>query len=148
MKRVRLILTGALLFSITMGFSQTLLDWSDLKNNIQIQSAGDALQMLTFSEASFSSKFSDLEGKKIGILGYLLILKETPSGYLLSENPMASCFFCGNGGPESIVELRFEQKPGYKMDDLVLVEGTLKLNRDNPENCYYIIENAEAWKPF
>ena len=44
---------------------------------------------------------------------------------------MASCFFCGVGGPETAIELQFKTKPTFKMDDIVKITGTLELNRDD-----------------
>ncbi|MEX0361864.1 MAG: hypothetical protein AB3N10_12860, partial [Allomuricauda sp.] len=73
-----------------------------------------------------------------------LVLDGTQSVYLLSKNPMASCFFCGNGGPETIMELEFSEKPSFVMDDLLSVSGLLRLNADNPNQCYYRIEKAIA----
>lgn len=57
---------------------------------------------------------------------------------------MASCFFCGNGGPETIVDLWFAQKPSFGMDELISVEGILRLNEQNPNASYYRIEEADA----
>ncbi len=57
---------------------------------------------------------------------------------------MASCFFCGNGGPETVMDLEFTEKPSFVMDELISVKGTFHLNENDPNACYYRIENADA----
>ncbi|MDC6366511.1 hypothetical protein PP183_10555 [Muricauda sp. AC10] len=121
--------------------SQTYLDWSDLSEGISWESKTD---LTIFKKATFAPTLIALEGQEVIISGYFLALEGTQSVYLLSKNPMASCFFCGNGGPETIIELQFAKKPSFVMDDLLSVNGILRLNRDNPNHCYYRIEKAEA----
>lgn len=121
--------------------AQEIVDWSDLSAGIYWESNTD---ITLFRKATFSSELTDLEGKEIIIVGYFLSLEGMNSIYLLSKNPMASCFFCGNGGPETIMELHFTKKPSFVTDDLLSVSGILRLNRSNPNHCYYRIEEAEA----
>ena len=121
--------------------SQTVLQWSDLSRGIVWQTKTN---FSMFREAEFSPEMTTLEGTDVILTGYFLFLDGTQSIYLLSKNPMASCFFCGNGGPETIVELQFSKKPPFTMDDLLSVSGILRLNRDNPSQCYYRIEQAKA----
>ncbi len=127
-------------------YAQHVLDWADLSKEISLEMPSPDLVLPGFQKATFSSEISALEGKKVIVIGYFLILDGKQSVYLLSKNPMASCFFCGNGGPETIMELHFDKKPSFAMDDLLSVEGTLHLNGDDPEACYYRIENVEAFR--
>ncbi|UII81301.1 hypothetical protein [Flagellimonas sp. CMM7] len=124
--------------------AQTVLDWSDLSEGISWELSSPEAILLDFQKATFSSKMKALDGKQVLITGYLLVLDGKQSVYLLSKNPMASCFFCGNGGPETILDLQFTQKPSFAMDDLLSVEGTFRLNENNPNACYYRIENTIA----
>ncbi|MEL6484260.1 MAG: hypothetical protein AAFU57_14510 [Bacteroidota bacterium] len=128
------------------GFSygQKVLSWSDLTQGISWEAPSLENLFPGFQEASFSKDMQGLEGKKVILTGYFLILDSRQSVFLLSKNPMASCFFCGNGGPETVVDLRFEDAPKFDMDDLLSVEGVLRLNEDDPELCYYRIEEANA----
>ncbi|MEM7109295.1 MAG: DUF3299 domain-containing protein, partial [Bacteroidota bacterium] len=64
-----------------------------------------------------------------------------------SRYPYASCFFCGSGGPESIVELQLKpDHPKFKMDQRVTITGTLVLNYDDIYQCNYIMTDAEIYK--
>ncbi len=137
--------TLILLFLITHeAKTQNVLTWSDLSDGIFWESHSPNALIPGFEKATFSAKLRGLEGKKVVITGYLLVLDGKKSVYLLSQNPMASCFFCGNGGPESIIDLQFTEKPSYAMDALISVEGTFRLNGKDPNACYYRIENADA----
>lgn len=123
---------------------QTLLDWSDLSEGISWELSSPEDIFAGFQKATFSPELKALEGKQVIITGYLLVLGGNPPVYLLSKNPMATCFFCGNGGPETILELQFTEKTSFIMDELISVEGTLHLNEGDPNACYYKIDNADA----
>ena len=135
-----------ILFGVgTQAQGQTVLDWGDLSDGISwvLSSPGDIFA--GFQRATFSPELKALEGKQVIITGYLLVLDGKQSVYLLSKNPMASCFFCGNGGPETILDLKFTEKPSFVMDELLSVQGTLHLNGNDPNACYFRIENADAF---
>lgn len=124
--------------------SQTILTWSDLEKGI-FWEKNSFKDYPGFFKANFSSRLNELEGKEITLTGYLLVLGGKQSLVMLSKNPMASCFFCGNGGPETIAEIEFSQQNSFKMDDVVTITGTLRLNGDDPTSCYYRIEQANGF---
>ncbi|MEN1784980.1 MAG: hypothetical protein AAGF77_07540 [Bacteroidota bacterium] len=134
-----------ILFAALSAEGQVALDWSDLERGISWRKSNAHTTIPGFLEADFSDKLTNLEGKKISLVGYLLILDANQSVFMLSKNPMASCFFCGNGGPETVSEISFTQKNKFVMDDLILVTGILRLNGKDPTRCYYHIENAEGF---
>ena len=129
---------------ISSAQGQTLVTWDDLSAGISWGLPTSDAFFPGFQKATFSDSLLALEGKKITLVGYLLVLDGKQSVFLLSKNPMASCFFCGNGGPETVVDLRFPKKPSFAMDELLSVEGTLYLNRNNPNASYFRIDNANA----
>ncbi|UZR98368.1 DUF3299 domain-containing protein [Chondrinema litorale] len=95
----------------------------------------------------FGTTVKELEGKEVFIKGFILALEPKEDIYILSQNPYSSCFFCGNGGPESIIELKL--KPGYpkfKMDQVVTMKGRMKLNKDDIYQCNYILQEAEVFE--
>ena len=142
---MRVILAIVLFCTALHATSQTVLEWSDLSEGISWEYPPSFETVVPgFQKATFGPKMRALEGKEVVIIGYLLVLDGRQTIYLLSKNPMASCFFCGNGGPETVMDLTFSEKPKFEMDDLVSVQGTLRLNGDNPNGCYYRIENADA----
>ena len=129
---------------IGLANGQTLLSWDDLSEGISWERPTADTVFPGFQKATFSKSLKALQGKQVTITGYLLVLDGKQTVYLLSKNPMASCFFCGNGGPETVADLRFSEKPSFAMDELLSVEGTLYLNGSNPNASYFRIENANA----
>ncbi len=124
--------------------AQVDLDWENLSDGISFQELSLKETIPGFSKATFSEELAALEGKEVTLTGYFLVLDGNQSSYMLSKNPMASCFFCGNGGPETVVGLEFLKKPSFKMDELLSVKGILRLNDDNPNQYYYRIEEADG----
>jgi hypothetical protein len=64
---------------------------------------------------------------------------------VLSANPYSSCFFCGQAGPESVMEIQLlKQYDGLRMDQVITFEGRLRLNADDIYQLNYILEEAEV----
>ena len=93
---------------------------------------------------TFSGSVKALKGKKITIKGYFLDVIAKENTYMLSKGPMASCYFCGQGGPESAIELEFINKENFKTDDIVSITGTLELNKDDIEHFNYILKECKG----
>lgn len=142
---MRVLLVIVVIFIGSNVRSQAFLDWSDLTGGISFQALTPDNPIPGFSKAEFSHKLAALEGKEVVLTGYFLVLDGTQSMYMLSMNPMASCFFCGNGGPETVVGLQFLEKQSFRMDELLSVRGTLHLNRNDPNEYYYRIEATDAF---
>lgn len=124
-------------------FSQQKVTWQDLS---KITFADKYFEEYDdyFMYPTFLSSVKELEGKEITIKGYFLDVVQKDKVYILSKGPMSSCFFCGEGGPETAVELHFTEKAKFKTDDIVAVTGVLKLNRDDVDHFNYILSNCKA----
>ena len=95
----------------------------------------------------FEDSLKAMEGKQVTITGFFLNIDPENDIYILSKSPMASCFFCGAGGPETIVELSLKSdKDSFFMDEFVTIRGVLRLNADDIYRCVYILEDAEVHK--
>jgi len=93
----------------------------------------------------FKEEVLALDGKTIRIKGYIIPVDVTSGYYVLSANPYTSCFFCGNAGPETILELQLVSDDNFfTTDEVVTFSGVLKLNWDDLEHCNYILQKAEA----
>lgn len=83
------------------------------------------------------------ENEEVAISGYLIPIDLEAGKYALSKNPFTSCFFCGNAGPETVIELRFDKNPGrFATDEYVMIKGVLSLNR-NGSGLFFVMRNAE-----
>ena len=94
----------------------------------------------------FGPTIRQLAGKKVKIRGFVLAIDPTENYYILSKGPFSSCFFCGVGGPETIVELEMKSsKEVFIMDEVATITGILKLDSDDIYQCNYILQDAEVY---
>lgn len=85
-----------------------------------------------------------LEGKKVRLVGYYLPIGISEEAIVLSRYPMASCFFCGEAGPETVAMVYLGgDTPALKMDDKVEIEGTLEINRGDIYQLSFILREAK-----
>ncbi len=93
----------------------------------------------------FGNIVKGLEGKTVALKGYILPLQG--NYFVLSANPMASCFFCnGDAGPQTIVDLKFDGPRFFQMDQQLTFKGKLRLNPDNIEELFYVFDHAEVYE--
>ena len=96
----------------------------------------------------FSAEAKELEGKTVTVPGYIIPFEGLfkPEHVIVSSLPLASCFFCGSGGPETVMEV-FLNEPIDYTEALVAFRGKLKLNDTDYEQLMYILEDAELVGP-
>ena len=92
----------------------------------------------------FTKEVLALSNKQITLPGYMVPFENGMKGthFMLSSLPLNACFFCGVGGPETIVEV-FLTEPISYTDKPVEIRGKLILNDKNPDKMIYILEKAE-----
>jgi len=79
--------------------------------------------------------------KKIAVSGFIVPIDNTT--YALSKNVFASCFFCGQAGPETIMGIKFKGgTPKLKTDQYVTLEGNFRVNENDIEDWIYHVEDA------
>jgi hypothetical protein len=83
--------------------------------------------------------------KPITMSGFIIPIDN--KNYALSKNVFASCFFCGQAGPETIMGIKFKN-PGMKLktDQYVTLQGTFRYNDADVDDWIYHIENAVITK--
>ena len=90
-----------------------------------------------FMYPKFLAPVRALNGKRITVRGFFLNLEDRL--YILSKGPMSSCYFCGQGGPETAIELQFDNKQNFKTDTIIAITGVLKINEDDVDHFNYIL---------
>lgn len=92
----------------------------------------------------YNEKIKALDGQKIIIKGFLIPLEEKSkhSFFLLSAFPFDACFYCGKAGPESVIEVTVK-KPLKPTQKSITITGTLKLNFDDPDHLFYLMNDGE-----
>ncbi len=130
----------------TVAKSQTEITWETLDDVTFTDKYSEEAQGYYYYP-NFGNSVTALEGKQVLLKGYMLVIDPSKNIYILSRYPYASCFFCGSGGPESIVELQLKpDHPKFKMDQRVIILGTLELNYDDIYQCNYILGDAQVYK--
>jgi len=125
----------------SFAIAQELLTWDDFAD-VNFEPVYSEKYEIHFLTPKFGEKIKSYEGKAISIKGYFLDISGSGEVFLVSQNPMASCFFCGAAGPETIVEVGFKEIPPFKTDQIVTVTGVLEINVDDVDHCNYILNEA------
>ncbi|NBP70173.1 MAG: DUF3299 domain-containing protein [Cytophagia bacterium] len=93
----------------------------------------------------FNDVVKALNGKEVTLPGYLVPFEGgqlKSNHFMLSSLPINVCFFCGGGGPETVVEVFTVNQVSYT-EKPVEVKGKLFLNDKNPGQMVYVLTSAE-----
>lgn len=119
--------------------SQNWKDFADLSYELTEDEYGEIYV------PKFGSKPKKMEGKRISIKGYIIPFQGMfePNHIIISSLPIASCFFCGGSGAETVAEAELLEPIKYTQK-LVEVTGTLKLNDNDYDRLMYILIDAKV----
>lgn len=98
-----------------------------------------------FQKPVFTAVQKALDGKTVTVPGYIVPFDSGLKSrhFMFSSLPLNACFFCGVGGPETVIEVYCIETVTYT-DKPVQLKGRLKLNDTDPDKMMYILENAEV----
>ncbi|MEZ4775377.1 MAG: DUF3299 domain-containing protein [Bacteroidia bacterium] len=122
------------------------------QNNLKWEMLTDVSYSVKFDEQTQSAvmvpKYGNLltavDGQIVEIKGYIIPLNTEGTEYILSAFPYSACFFCGNAGKESVVELALSSgKARFKTDQIATFKGKFVLNYGD-YGLNYLLENAEV----
>lgn len=126
----------------TYAYGQKSISWATL-SKVRFTEKYFPAYKETYLHPTFSSTVKALNGQMIRIKGYFLNLDPKGQLYMLSKGPMAACYFCGVGGPETAIELVFDTQQKLPTDTPVIVVGKLELNDSDIEHFNYILKNCK-----
>ena len=143
MRNKIILATTFFLFFVGNIFSQNIITWELLKN-VEFDEIWSEEFQAYYMVPKFSESVKEMDGKEVQIRGFIIPVDIVQDYYVLSANPYSSCFFCGQAGPESVIEIQMIKKyEGLRMDQVITYKGTLKLNVDDIYQLNYILEDAE-----
>lgn len=92
----------------------------------------------------FGEDIKQLEGKEVIVDGFIIPFEGMfkPKELILSSLPISECFFCGSGGPETVMEVYMKEEMKYRAAR-VKIKGILTLNSKNPDKLMYILKDSE-----
>ena len=98
-----------------------------------------------FEKPIFPPTVRSLQNKTVVLPRYMVPLENGMSSdrIMLSSLPLNACFFCGVGGPETVVEVHLRKKTPY-IEKPIEVKGVLRLNEENPDQMIYVLDDAEV----
>ena len=125
--------------------AQTRINW-DILADVSFVMEYDEMLGMSQNIPRFGEDPTEYEGKEISITGYTIPIDGTGKYYVLSKFPYANCYFCGNAGPETIVELSLkpEAQRRFETDQHVIVKGKLQLNDSDVYSLPYKLVEAEV----
>ena len=106
--------------------------------NITYQKSDD------FDKPLFTKEAKELANRVVVLPGYMVPFENGMKGnhFILSSLPLNACFFCGVGGPETVIEVHLKTSVTYT-EKPVEIKGKLVLNDKEPDKMVYILEEAE-----
>lgn len=124
--------------------AQEVIDWKVLADVYFEKSLSSETGLLEW-KPEFGKKPLSFEGKEVVISGYFIPLAEDNISLILSQNPFTTCYFCGNAGPETVLEvwLKPESFRRFSADEVICFRGILKLNRNDTARLPYQLLEAE-----
>ena len=145
-KIISIVLITALipLLSFSIANPPVKITWENLRD-VTFKKKWNKEEGMFILEPLFGTKVTSLKGKEVELTGYMIPVDVDANYYVLSANPFASCFFCGQAGPESVVSVKFKKvNKRFNTDDRVTINGIFTLNTDDINELNYIIEKAEV----
>lgn len=124
--------------------AQVVLTWDILAEVTWVENYDEELATLEIS-GSYSDHLMSYNGKEVIISGYVIPLDALGLSYALSRSSFASCFFCGQAGPETVLDLNVKPKsiPSYRQKDQMLkFKGVLLIRESDKLGFHYSLDNA------
>ena len=115
----------------------------ELLSEVEVIRVYDKFLEQEVEKPAFSELLLGRDETEIGLEGFVIPLNEGAASdyFVLSRFPYQSCFFCGNAGPETVVEVYANEQLSLQ-DQRVRVKGILHLNEDDPLHLYYIMKDC------
>ncbi|MEQ8338536.1 MAG: hypothetical protein RIA62_14365 [Cyclobacteriaceae bacterium] len=127
------------LFAVSQGSSKE--NWETL-STLEFEKSHDEYGEIYLPK--FGPEIKALAGKEIELDGYIIPFEGMfgPTKLIISSVPIASCFFCGGAGPESVAEVYLRESVKYTAKRVKVI-GKLTLNKENSDQLMYILKDAK-----
>ena len=123
--------------------AQNILSWMELTST----KVATNFEQPQVYEPEFFQGLYDRNNTEVLLSGYIIPMDLEQNTYVLSMTPFSNCFFCGQAGIETVVELHFTKKNmKFNVDDYVLLKGVFRLHKNPGTGFIYSLRNAEVKK--
>ncbi|MEP6713320.1 MAG: hypothetical protein ABJA37_12920 [Ferruginibacter sp.] len=128
------------------GATPVLLTWDMLFKVILVEKYSPKYKM-KINVPEFDYTLQQMNHKEVVIEGFAIPTGILSTTFVLSKNPYAACYFCGNGGIETVMTIKyFGIAPKFKTDDYIKVKGIFELNSTDVNELIYVLKNATVIK--
>ncbi|MFT4759243.1 MAG: hypothetical protein ACI9XO_000130 [Paraglaciecola sp.] len=96
--------------------------------------------------SKFRPLIEALDGEEIEVIGYIIPLsgKKAQSHLMFSMYPFATCFFCGNAGPETVMEVFMKDDKKVEFtEEAITLKGKFKFLSNRTDDVMFHLEFAE-----
>ena len=125
--------------------AQQSVNWDRLAQ-VTWQESFDATLGINIIEGKYTDDLLELDGQEVIISGYVIPLDALGLSYALSRTSFASCFFCGQAGPETVTELRVIPRSievGRLKNTLIKFQGRLQIRATNTDGLHFSLLDAK-----
>ncbi len=148
MRKMSIVLIAA--FSLVIGTEavaqSSASTWKTLAN-ITFKKEYDEMLGFKVDVPVFSEQIKALNGKEVTVKGYIIPVDgyKSHKEFVFSAFPYNMCFFCGNAGPESVMEI-YAKEPIKYVAEAVTLKGKLELNDSDVNRLIYSLSDVELVK--
>ncbi|MFK7972447.1 MAG: hypothetical protein AB8F95_18905 [Bacteroidia bacterium] len=97
---------------------------------------------IPISIPQYPAEVEALDGKTVEVKGYIIPMEVDLGYFAFSAFPYETCFFCGQAGIETVMEVVAKEEINY-VAKRVTLRGTLKLNREDfSSRLLFYLEDA------
>ncbi|MDQ3141156.1 MAG: hypothetical protein M3Q56_02795 [Bacteroidota bacterium] len=132
-------------FFINELYSQSVkVNYWPILGKVSYKKEYDELLGLKIDKPIFSKELKDLEGKEIQLKGYIIPTDgyKSHKEFVFSAFPYSMCFFCGQAGPETVLEVS-AKKPITFTSEVIEIKGKLRLNPKDINRLMYHLVDVE-----
>jgi len=143
MKRIIVCIT-ALFFTVNTYAQQQASAWKTL-SLVTYNMEFDELMGMEVQKPIYMQPIMDLSGEEVTLKGYIIPLKgeKAQSHFMFSAYPYKMCFFCGNAGPETVLQAFTKDKIKVPYTSkAITIRGKLSLNHGDVNELMYTLTNV------
>ncbi|MCC5917264.1 MAG: hypothetical protein JJU02_08040 [Cryomorphaceae bacterium] len=123
--------------------AQNILSWMELSAT-KVTTDFETMQAY---DPEFFQGLYERNNTEVMLSGYIIPMDVEQNTYVLSMTPFSNCFFCGQAGIETVVELHFSEKNiKFSVDDYVVLTGVFRLHKNPGTGFIYSLRNAKVKK--
>lgn len=130
-----------------ISYCQNKVNYWPILAKISYKKEYDELLGIKIDRPIFSNEVKGLERKVIQLKGYIIPTDgfKSHQEFVFSAFPYSMCFFCGQAGPETVLEVK-AKKPIQFTSEQIEIKGILLLNKSDINRLMYQLIEVEEVK--